>query len=422
MDTIAIIGGGASGFMAAISAAKALKKNKIDNVNIVILERLDRAGKKILATGNGKCNLTNINTDVNYYHSENPKFIKEILEQFKAEDTIKFFKDIGMLCRIEKDGRVYPYSNQSSTVLDLLRMEAHHKKVQEICNFEVKSITKQNKNFIITEKSGKQQIASQVIISTGGKSIPNLGSNGSGYELLTSLGHSLTNIFPALVQIKSSNIFGKTLNGIKVDGFATVVNNGKTLDKKRGEILFTEYGLSGIVIFELSRTVGKCLIEPKNNINILLDIMPDFSEQTLISMLEERKKKHGWKTLENFLTGIVNKKVGQMLIKSSGITPLSKLAESLNKKDIINIVKTMKAWSFPSKETMSWNNAQVTAGGIKTDEFNPYTLESKLVDNLYATGEILDVDGDCGGFNLQWAWSTGFVAGNSAVIKRENLK
>lgn len=422
MDTIAIIGGGASGFMAGISAAKALKKNKIDNVNIIILERLDRAGKKILATGNGKCNLTNINTDINYYHSENPEFIKEILSKFKAEDTLKFFKDIGMLCRIEKDGRVYPYSNQSSTVLDLLRMEAQHKKVQEICNFEVKNITKQNKNFIITEKSGKQQIASQVIISTGGKSIPNLGSNGSGYELLTSLGHTLTNIFPALVQIKSSNTFVKTLNGIKVDGIATVVNNGKTLDKKRGEILFTEYGLSGIVIFELSRTVGKCLIESKNNINILLDIMPDFSEQALISMLEERKNKHGWKTLENFLTGIVNKKVGQMLIKSSSIMPLSKLAESLSKKDIINIVKTMKAWSFPSKETMSWNNSQVTAGGIKTDEFNPHTLESKLVENLYATGEILDVDGDCGGFNLQWAWSTGFIAGNSAVVKREILK
>lgn len=422
METIAIIGGGASGFMAAVSAAQVLKENKIKDTNIVILERLDRVGKKILATGNGKCNLTNINADINYYHSQNPEFVKEILTQFKAEDTIKFFKDIGMLCRIENDGKVYPHSNQSSTVLDVLRMESQHQKVQEVCNFEVKSITKKNKNFIITEKSGKQQTASKVIITTGGKSIPNLGANGSGYELLESLGHTCTNIFPALVQIKSSNPFAKVLNGIKVNGIATVINNGKTLDKKRGEILFTEYGLSGIVILELSRTVGECLIEAKNNINILLDIMPDFTEQTLISMLEERKNKHGWKTLENFLTGIVNKKVGQMVIKSSGITPLSKLAETLTKKDIINIVRTMKGWSFPSKETMSWNNAQVTAGGIKTDEFNPHTLESKLVNGLYVAGEVLDVDGDCGGFNLQWAWSTGFVAGSSAALKRENLK
>lgn len=419
---IAIIGGGASGFMAAISAGMALKENNIDNVDIIIFERMDRVGKKILATGNGRCNISNINSNSKYYHGKNVDFADTILKQFTSKNTISFFEKIGMLCRIEQDGKVYPYSNQASGVLDILRMEAERLGVKEVCNFEVKAIKRQENNFIIVKKSGEQKVVSKIIMSCGGKASSNLGSNGSGYELLTSLGHTMSNIFPALVQIKSSNQFVKALNGIKIDATASILKNTKIIREEKGEILFTEYGLSGILILQLSRIVGEHFLNKNtcsSDIYIYLDIMPDFTKEEITIILEKRVKEQGWKSLENFLTGIFNKRVGQMILKSSGITPLSKLACNLSQNDITNIVKTIKNWEFLIIGTMSWNNAQVTAGGIKVDEFNNNTLESKLVKNLYAVGEILDIDGDCGGFNLQWAWSTGFIAGKSSVETKD---
>jgi predicted Rossmann fold flavoprotein len=417
---IAIIGGGAAGFMSAISAARTLNEKGITNIEVVILERMDREGKKILATGNGRCNISNINASAKYYHSKNLNFVQTILNEFTSKDTINFFERIGVLCKLEQDGRVYPYGNQAAGVLDVLRMEAEKLGVQEICNYEVKSIKKQSNNFIITEKSGKTQLASKVIIATGGKAAPNLGSNGSGYDLLKN--HTLVETFPALVQVKSSNTVVKGLNGIKVDAIASVVKDGKVLKAEKGEILFTDYGLSGIAIFQLSRLIGEHFTNKNtkaNGINIVLDIMPDFNEEELINIIEARVKNQGFKSLESFFTGMLNKRVGQMLIKAAEVTPLSRLANSLSHKEIISIAKKLKAWEFPITGTMDFSNAQVTAGGICVDEFVAQTLESNKIPGLYAVGEVLDVDGDCGGFNLQWAWSTGYIAGRAAAISKK---
>lgn len=408
---IAIIGGGASGLVSAISFAKALKHR--NNVEIVVLERLDRVGKKILATGNGRCNLSNLNTNEKYYHSKNPKFVKDVLSQFNFKDTIAFFESIGLICRIEEDGRLYPYSNQASSVLDILRMEVQHLGIKEICDFEVNNIKKHKNKFIISSTNNQKYEASKIILSTGGNAQPNLGSNGSGYKLLKSLSHTITDISPSLVQIKSDSKIVKALNGIKINAEAKIICNNKVIRKEKGELLFTEYGLSGILILQLSTIIKNFKVQ---NIKISVDIMPEFEKNKVKEIIQNKISKENWKSLENFFVGILNKKVGQMILKSAGIYPLSRKANSLSSSEINKIVETIKDWQFNITGTMSWNNAQVTSGGVNTEEFDSSSLESKKIKNLYVTGELLDVDGDCGGFNLQWAWSTGFIAGKSAAI------
>lgn len=409
---IAIIGGGASGLVSAISFAKTLKHQS--NVEIVILERLDRVGKKILATGNGRCNLSNLNASEKYYHSTNPKFVKDVLSQFNSKNTIELFESIGLICRIEEDGRLYPYSNQASSVLDVLRMEIQHLGIKEICNFEVDNIKKYKNKFIISSTNNQKYEASKIILSTGGNSQPNLGSNGSGYKLLKSLTHTVMDISPSLVQLKSDSKIVKALNGIKVNAEAKIICNKKVIRKEKGELLFTEYGLSGILILQLSTVIKNFTTE---SIKISVDIMPEFEKNKVKEIIQNKVLKEGWKSLDNFFIGILNKKIGQMILKSVGIYPLSRKANSLSNSEINKLVETIKDWQFNVTGTMSWNNAQVTSGGVNTEEFNSNSLESKKIKNLYITGELLDVDGDCGGFNLQWAWSTGFIAGKSAAKK-----
>lgn len=413
---VAIIGGGASGLVSAISFAKTLKYK--NNVEIAILERLDRVGKKILATGNGKCNLSNLNADEECYHSQNPKFVKDILSQFDSKDTIKFFESIGLICRVEEDGRLYPYSNQASSVLDVLRMEVEHLGIKEMCNFEVNSIKRYKNKFVISSINNQKYEFSKIILSTGGNAQPNLGSNGSGHRLLKSFGHTITDIYPSLVQLKSDSKIVKGLNGIKINAEAKVICDKKIIRKEKGELLFTEYGLSGILILQLS-TVIKNLTN--KNIKISIDLMPEFEKSKVKEIIQNKVLKEDWKNLENFFVGILNKKIGQMVLKSSGIYPLSRKVDSLSNNEIIKIIETIKDWQFNITGTMSWNNAQVTSGGADTEEFDSNSLESKKVKNLYATGELLDVDGDCGGFNLQWAWSTGFIAGKSAATELNEI-
>lgn len=411
---VAIIGGGASGLVAAISFLKALE-NK-NNVEVVILERMDRVGKKILATGNGKCNLSNSNVSAKYYHSKNHKFINDILNQFSYKDTIKFFKSIGLICRIEQDGRVYPYSNQASNVVDILRMEIAHLNIKEICNFEVNNIKKYKNKFVISNTKNQKYEASKIILSTGGNAYSSLGSNGSGYKLLKSFGHTIVDIYPSLVQIKSDSKLVKSLNGIRINAAAKLIKNQKVIRQEKGELLFTEYGFSGIMILQLSTA-----IKNPNNMKISIDIMPEFEKEELQQIIKNKVLNEGWKTLDNFFVGLLNKRVGQMVLKSSGIISLSKIASNLSENEIKNIANTIKDWQFNIIGTMSWNNAQVTSGGADTSEFD-LTLESKKIKDLYVTGELLDVDGDCGGFNLQWAWATGFIAGKEAAYSFNHIK
>lgn len=391
----AIVGGGASGLTAAIAAAEL-------GSNVTIYERNDRVGRKILSTGNGRCNMTNINADISNYYGKNPKFVMGAISRFWVDETLEFFNDLGVLHKVEDAGKVYPYSDQASAVLDVLRMKAEELLVAVRTKSEVKRVSKNKNGFIVETYSGEKEFFDKVIVASGGKAAPDLGSNGSGYDILKSFGHKITEVRPSLVQLKTEPDTVKKLKGIKIQG---TVNLGGFVEK--GEILFTDYGLSGPPIFSVSSRFN-------NQKSIYVDMMPDYSESQLNTMLSERVCRFPKVALENFFVGILNKRVGQALLKYLKIEPLSRYAVTLRKADIDKIAKTIKAWEFKVTGTMSWNNAQVTKGGADTSQFNPNTMESRLVKGLYAAGEVLDIDGDCGGYNLQWAWSSGMLAGKNA--------
>lgn len=400
MKQVAVIGGGASGLMAAISAAYA-------GAQVTVYERTDRVGKKILATGNGRCNLTNINADVEKYHGKNPKFILSAFSQFSPADTIDFFERLGLLTKTEEAGKVYPYSDQASSVLDVLRMEIERLGIKTVTGFEAAELIRQRGKFRILSYEHTEASADAVILSVGGKAAPNLGSNGSGYAILKKLGHSVTPLLPSLVQIKTDTQWIKALKGIKINANAAVLNRNIVLREEYGEVLFTEYGVSGPPIFQISGCAAK-------GDTLALDVMPEYTIEEIQQMLRQRRVQT--KSLEQYFTGMLNKRLGQTLLKVCGIVPFSRCSDTLSDGEIYALAKTIKHWEIPLKGTMSWNNAQVTAGGIHTAEVVPSTMESKLVKGVYITGELLDIDGDCGGFNLQWAWSSGYIAGGNAAI------
>lgn len=389
---IAVIGGGASGLFAAISA-------KNENTDVTIYEKEKRVGRKILATGNGRCNMTNTTASYNDYHSLDIKFIYPTIERFWVDKTLDFFENIGILWKEEDEGKVYPYSDTASAVLDVLRQRLEKIGVITECEFGVKKIKKQNNQFIIEDKNGKRKRADRVIIATGGMAGAQLGSDGSGYKLLESLGHKITKLYPSLVQIRTQTDTVKKLKGIKVNAKVSVGDKEKT-----GEVLFTDYGISGPPVFWLSSYI-------EGEKEITLDIMPEYSYTDISDMITKRVNTLGDIPLEDFFVGMLNKRVSQALLKHIGVEPLSRLASSLSRKEIQAISNIIKNFKLQIKGTSTWNNAQVTKGGADVSQFNADTMESKLVKGLYCCGEVLDVDGDCGGYNLQWAWSSGYIAG-----------
>lgn len=393
---IAIIGGGASGLFAAIFAAENGENE------VTVYEGGERIGRKILATGNGRCNMTNINADLENYYGKNPKFILGAKNRFWVDETLDFFKSIGIVSKVEEEGKVYPYSDQASAVLDVLRFCAEKRKINIVTSCEIAAAEKVKDKFRISSYDGRRFEADKLIVATGGKAAPNLGSKGSGYDILKDFGHTITPLKPSLVQIKTETGVVKKLKGIKLNANVTIGS-----DSRYGEVLFTEYGLSGPAVFSLSAKLGKQKI-------ISLDIMSEYSQEQLYDIIAERIALNPKITLENFFVGMLNKRVGQALLKFVGIEPLSRYAVTLSDKEIRRICSVIKKWDFNITGTMSWNNAQVTKGGALTSEFNPATMESKITEGLYACGELLDIDGDCGGYNLQWAWSSGYIAGISA--------
>lgn len=395
---VAIVGGGASGMMAAISAAR-------NGAEVTIYERLDRVGKKILATGNGRCNLTNRHAGISDYHGKNTKFLMSAISQFWIEETLSFFEELGIVFKEEDAGKMYPYSEQASSVLDVLRMELQRLSVTIIPDFEVEKIQMQKDGFSLISYKKQKAFSNRVIIATGGKAAPNLGSNGSGYTICEALGHHITALAPSLVQLKCENTKG--LQGLKINAKATLQTNSKSFSESTGEVLFTDYGLSGPPIFHIS---AYCAFQ--KNLFVSLDLMPEHTQEEIISLLYNRKTKQ--KNLEAYLVGMLPKKIACAVLKHSGLSPLSRSSDSLSKTEIIQLAHNIKNWEFPITGTQSWNNAQVTAGGVLTEEINPSTMESKKVPGIYLTGELLDIDGNCGGYNLQWAWSSGYIAGVNA--------
>ncbi len=382
---IAIVGAGAAGLAAAIVINKS-------GHSFTLYERESRCGRKLLATGNGRCNLTNLNIAISRYHGDTD-FASYALTAFDNYRLMDFMDEIGVKCTYEGE-KVFPYSLQASSVLDMMRLAEG---VSEVCDCEVTRLIPRKNGIGIVTKDG-EKVFDKVIVCCGGKASKSL-SGGGAYNLLTDLGHTMTKLKPAIVQLKCENT--KSLAGIKVN--ATV----KIGDKEDyGEVLFTSYGLSGPPILQLSRDAKGKKAE--------LDLVPDLSFKDVADILTN-KCRIKYLTLENLFTGFLNKKVGMYLLKRCDVSPMTKSVSELTTHEIKKIASKVKCLDFDITDTNGFDNAQVTAGGIKCSEFDMYTMQSKKVKGVYAAGEILDVDGDCGGFNLQWAFSSAYVAAKSAL-------
>lgn len=405
---VIVIGGGAAGIIAAISAGK-------QGADVKLLERNPRIGKKILATGNGRCNFTNINADLSCYHGSNPKFAYSALAKFGVDETIGFFKKLGIVAKVEDQGKVFPLSDQASSILDVLRYELKKVGVREICGAYVKKIKKERDEFLVEVEDGSIFRADRVVVATGGKAMPSTGSDGNGFELAKKLGHTITPVFPALVQLKLEGGFFRQIQGVKLVGTARILEGHREVARDRGDILFADYGVSGPPILQISRKAGELLQEGKE-VTLKLTVLDTFSKEELRDLLVERFTNAPEKTVEFSLVGLVNKRLIPVLLEETGIREGRSTAGSISAEEVERIARILTDWRFRVRDTRSWPSAQVTAGGVETREIDPGAMESKVVKGLYFAGEVLDIDGRCGGFNLQWAWSSGFIAGENSAL------
>lgn len=403
---VIVIGGGPSGMMAAITAAR-------NGGNVTILERNDRVGKKILSTGNGKCNFTNRNQDISNYHGDSD-FIARILEQFDHFQTMRFFDRLGIIAK-DKNGYIYPNSNQASSVLDVLRMEIFACNINVECGIKITGVEKVGHRFVV-HTFLKDYDADSVIIATGSKAAPSTGSDGSGYEYVLSFGHTLVPVLPSLVQLRSDPKLFKAIAGVRTDAHCMLYVENDLVADDKGELQITDYGISGIPVFQISRYASIALNERKK-VRVLIDFFPEMDYETLTKLLINRFNLYKTRSVEDAMIGMINKKLVTMFIKESGLSPTA-AAGSLNEDQIKRLAKNMNRFKVNITGTNSFDNAQVCCGGISTKEINPYTMESEKARGLFFAGEIVDVDGACGGYNLQWAWSSGFVAGKNAALKK----
>ena len=403
MRKVAIIGAGAAGMTAAITAAS-------NGAEVVVLEHMDRVGKKILSTGNGRCNFTNTYQDRSCYHSDNESFPWKIIDKFNAEQIIKLFEELGVYAK-NRNGYMYPYSDQASSVTEALKMELERLQIDVRLQTECTNIFPRKKGFTLQiVKDGKKGkiYADHVILCTGSRAFPASGSDGSGYDLAKKLGHKIIPVLPALVQLRCEEKFFKSIAGVRVQGTVSIWSENQCLAKDTGELQLTNYGISGIPVFQVSRYAAIALYK-KKKVQAILDFMPEFSEDELEKFLIKRAKMRP----DQFFTGLSNKKLSDLWVKEAGISKEKKVGV-FAEKEIQQLVRLIKNFKVIVTETNSYEQAQVCRGGIDTKDVHPDTLESRYVPGLYFAGEILDVDGMCGGYNLTWAWASGAVSGREA--------
>lgn len=404
MRTVAVIGGGAAGMMAAVTAAQ-------NGADVILLEHKDRLGKKILSTGNGRCNFTNIRQEPGCYHSDDPEFPWKVVEQFDARSIISFFLQLGVYSK-NRNGYIYPNSDQASAVLDALRMEVERLGIDVRTGTECREIRPGRKGFAILTDRGTVR-ADRVILAAGSKAAPSTGSDGSGYTLAKQLGHRIVPVLPALVQLRCGETFFKSIAGIRAEGTVSILVDGQCIASDRGEIQLTNYGISGIPVFQVSRYASRLLYE-KREVRAVLDFMPDFTQEQMLDFLRARADARPQKKAEQFLIGLFHKKLSDLWIRLAGI-PREKAAGSINEEEMERLIPLIKNFTVSVTGTNSYDQAQVCCGGVDTAEVDPCTMGSRYVPGLYFAGELLDVDGMCGGYNLTFAWASGYIAGRSAA-------
>ncbi len=409
---VAVIGGGAAGLTAAIAAA-------CGGAKTTVIEHTDRVGKKILATGNGKCNYTNALQGVSFYRGNDPAFVLPVLEQSGLAETLSFFRKLGIRPR-EKSGCYYPASGQASSVLDVLRMEADFRGVETVTSCEPRRLRRRGDIFFL-EADKNTFLAKSLIFATGLLASPKTGSDGSAIPLIRRLGHHFVDVVPALVPLEGKQHFFKAVAGVRTPAaVALYVEKSAGCGKYEkaasdtGELQLTAYGISGIPVFQVSRYASRALAE-KKQVYALLDFAPDCTDAELKEQIRGRFGAYaGRKTAGEAMIGLFDKKLNAVLLKEAGIGPSAGAGsvEAALQKKLCGVIRRLRV---DVTATRGFEAAQVCAGGVDTREINAETMESRLVPGVFFAGEVVDIDGACGGYNLQWAWSSGTVAGRCAA-------
>jgi len=401
---IAIIGAGASGLIAAIVAAR-------EGAAVTVYEKNSKIGRKLLATGNGRCNITNRDLTLTHFHGKNPLFAIPALKQFDYHKCYNFFNELGIELIEKENGRLYPMSLQASSVVDMLIYETKRVGVKFKINTDITDIEKINNGFLL-KTANHNDLYLKLLIATGSPAMPSLGSCDSGYDFAKSFGHTIIQPLPSLVQLISSAPYLKKVSGVKFNGHIKVLINKQNQCSTYGDILFTNYGVSGSAILDVSRPISTALAN-KNSVEVILDLMPLFSKEKLITLLQKRVKFANNKTIALYLEGLINKKLTTVIIEEANLPANINQANQLGRKDLTKIAYTIKNIKLKIIDTKGFKSCEVAAGGIDTTEIDQNTMQSKLQNGLFFSGEVLDIDRDCGGYNLQWAWASGYVAGKS---------
>ncbi|MDD6023548.1 MAG: aminoacetone oxidase family FAD-binding enzyme [Oscillospiraceae bacterium] len=414
MKQILVIGGGAAGIAAAIAAA-----DTDPAARVVILEQQDRIGKKILVSGNGRCNLGNRNIAPDCYHTEEPELLKGYLDKMPPEMTVDFFQGLGLYCTADEAGRLYPYCRQAAMVLDVLLLALRRRGVEVLCGQTVTEITPKKGGFQVRTASGISHRADRVILTTGGKAALKEEQEAGGYTLARRLGHHSTPLRPCLCPIVSGHKGLKSLKGIRCSCGVTLFRGEKQIAHTAGELQLTDYGISGIPAMELS-----CYMTEGNGYSVEVDFLPDWGLRELKELLRQRRETLPDEPVETAFLGLIQKRILFALMKDCGISPLSKEAGTLTDGELETLAKAIKGWQLYVEGVLGFGQAQVTGGGISLEDVDE-NLASKCCPGLYLAGELLDVTGTCGGFNLHWAWCSGILAGRAAgraVAKKQQLQ
>lgn len=403
--TVGVIGGGAAGMMAAITAAR-------NGARVTLLEGNDRIGKKLLMTGNGKCNLGNRRISAENYGGAEPSWITRRLMEFDTEKTIEFFRSLGLLTK-EKNGYLYPASEQASVVLDVLRLEMKTLGIEIITEYKVHKLWKNETDgrIGVSAKGWETLYFERVILACGSKAAPKTGSDGSGYELAKQLGHHVTALVPSLVQLRCREEYLKAVAGVRAEACISIPEDGGRWDK--GELQLTDYGISGIPVFQLSRYVNYRLLKSAE-VTVSIDLLPNMTKEEVNQLFAGRETLREKRTVEEYFTGILNKKLMLLFIKLAGLKPGMSASEA-SQKELWKVYQLCKEWRLHVTGNKSYDNAQVCAGGVTIEEITEQ-LESRKIPGIFFAGELLDVDGQCGGYNLQWAWCSGYLAGKAAAL------
>lgn len=398
---IAVIGGGASGLAAAISAKETAPESRV-----LICERMDRVGKKLLATGNGRCNLGNRNISSAMYHGS-----VDVMKIIGATcSAAEYFGRLGVICVSDSEGRMYPNSNSAATVLNALRLRCSELGIEEVCSSEITEIKGTSGKFELISENGRIT-AKRIIICTGGYAGPQYGTDGKMLGLLRKRGYRVAKITPADAPLRVAPDSVKGLKGVRVKGVVTAVSDGRKLASEKGEIQFTENSVSGICVFNLSHLFSKY----EGKLSLFADLLPDMTEEEIIHYLKGIRKLRSSLQTEELLTGMFTKNLAIYLVKRILNRPLTDLISKISDNEIRSLAKAVKCLEFKVTGCSSWQNSQVTSGGIHADSIDE-KLCSATEKGVYFAGEVLDADGICGGYNLQWAWSSGITAGRNCAL------